>query len=242
MSTSPESNAPSDRDAFLDNFDPPEKRRPWALLFAIPVLIGLVGVGAFWYLNRDSGAVESEMPYVGTYPDKDGSALVIPNVDKNGNALPPSCYDGSKVRDGHASKEFNPKNLECPENQTVLTIPIAGPCPIEPDGAIGAPDDYTTGCYYESDEGGLSYLGHSVRGERVGAFERINELEPGQIITAGGHKYEVAEVGKYPADNMPSFLWKKGHFNLITCYLDAAADAGGKITSNVVVTLNDLKK
>lgn len=205
-------------------------------LTILALLLLLIGGGLFYFLQLDKEK-EFKPATVKELPPVSGVTLDIPNTDARGNPRCAPEYDGSTVADGHASKEYKPTDCEPVE---ILRIPIDGPCPIDPNtGVIGAPSDWTHGCSYKGEEGGLAYLGHSVRGPRTGAFERIHELQVGQLVEVEDKVYAVAAVNKFPANALPHRLWTKGHFSLITCFIDSAADAGGEITTDTVVELTD---
>ncbi|WP_341924000.1 hypothetical protein [Nocardioides psychrotolerans] len=206
------------------------------LALAVLVLV-LVGGSAYLLFWEDEPVAPGNGATVAQAPPPTGTVLWIPNVNEQDNERCAPAYDGSTVVDGRADKKYRPTACE---PVPVLAIPIDGPCPVDPNnGVIGAPSDWTHGCSYQHDKGGLAYLGHSVRGPRAGAFEYIHELRPGQEVMVDDFEYTVVSVNKFRADGLPQRLWAKGHFSLITCFMDASADAGGEITTNTVVELTD---
>lgn len=203
-------------------------------LIALLILL-LLGGATYYLLNRPNETPRAAT--VQTPPKLKGSVLELPNTAPDGSKRCAPEYNGSVVRDGFATKKYKPGACE---RVGILEIPINGACPIAPGtGVIGAPSNWLEGCSYKHKEGGVAYLGHSVRGPAVGAFERISELQVGQKVKVDGRVYTVASVGRFPADNLPSRLWQKGHFSLITCYISAQADAGGPILADDVVELTD---
>lgn len=123
-----------------------------------------------------------------------------------------------------------------------MTVPLVSePCPIEPDGSIGAPNDYTEACLYTHDQGGQAVLSHSVRGPREGVFDHLAEIPVGSPVTIAGTEYRVASVDVYPADALPSSIWQKGRLSLITCTLQAihAENPKAPFTHTTVVTLEE---
>lgn len=207
-------------------------------LTIVVLLLLLAGAAGYYFLSKDDEP--SQGPGTATVeqlPAPEGVVLTLPNTDADGNERCAPEYDGSTVDNGTASKKYKPTDCK---PVAILEIPIDGPCPIDPNtGVIGAPSDWTRGCSYKGEEGGMAYLGHSVRGPRVGAFERIHELQPGQLVKVDEKVFKVVAVNKFRADNLPHRLWTKNHFSLITCYIDAAAEAGGEITQDTVVELTD---
>lgn len=210
------------------------KKTARAVAVLVLALIGTFAYQLFWQDepgNPGNGAV------VATLPPPTGTVLIIPNTNARGNERCAPTYDGSTVVNGTADRRYRPTGCE---PAPVLRIPIDGACPIDPNnGVIGAPSDWTHGCSYQHDEGGLAYLGHSVRGRRVGAFEHLHELRPGQEVMVDDVVYTVVTVNRFRADGLPQRLWAEGHFSLITCFIDATANAGGEITTNTVVELTD---
>lgn len=202
------------------------------------LIMGLIGGGYIFLNNKDKAVLTPEEQTVLKLPAASGVILELPNLDQNGR---PKCvpkYDGSEVVDGTASAKFDAEKLKC-EPVKVLEIPISGPCPVGADGVIGAPNDWTTGCSHSTEEGGRMYLGHSVRGPRTGAFEHIHELQVGQKVKVEDRVFKVISVSKVPTSQLPTRIVKKNHFSLVTCFMDANADAGGEVTLDTVVELTD---
>lgn len=123
-----------------------------------------------------------------------------------------------------------------------LTVPIvSSSCPIEKDGSIGAPRDYTTACIYNAPEGGQAVLSHSVRGPRTGVFDNLAQIPVGSQVTINGHTYTVDRVDIFAADELPQYLWEKGHLSLITCTLEPIhdVDPSAPWSKTTVVTLKE---
>lgn len=211
-------------------------RKPLILVAVLALIAGLLGAG--FYIK---GASEPEAPplTVERMPDLTGVNLTIPFTDEFGKALCKPVYDGAEIENGEADKKYEPGTCE-PVTELKLDIPLNGKCPINEDGSIDAPSDYTTACSHADKRGGVAFLGHSVRGPRMGALERIHLLKEGDIVRVGDDTYQVAKVGRWPASNLPDRLWDKGHVSLITCFLDAKAEIGGEIVQDTVVELTDV--
>ena len=172
------------------------------------------------------------------------SPLVVKEIPKTVSGLSIKIPDAQRSTGSLCVTPYNEDQSKAEKEQCavkpVLTITIDGSCPIEKDGSIGAPSDWTLGCEYRDKRGGVAYLGHSVHGPIVGAFEKIGLLEKGDLVEVGGLKYQVALVSKFPASALPNRLWEKNHISLITCFEGAAQDAGAEVTQDVVVELTDV--
>lgn len=211
------------------------KRKPIVLIVALIIIAGLIGTGLFIKYRVDVAAPNLTVEKA---PSLTGVNLTIPFTDEQGQPLCKPVYDGSTQANRDAGQPR--KKVGCDLiTKLQLDVPLNGQCPIAEDGSIGAPSDYTTACSYEDERGGIAFLGHSVRGPRMGALERIHLLSPGDVVKVGDQTYKVANVGRYPASNLPNRFWQKGHLSLVSCFIDGKADAGGSITTDTVVELTD---
>lgn len=204
--------------------DPMRKRHVIIAVSAL-VVIGLIVAG--WALSRQRGpAIVDDVPKVDTpVTVTNGMTLTLPNTDREGKPMPVPRYESD------------------PEDKAaVLNVPLVeGPCQIEPDGSIGAPDDYTTACLFNHARGGQAILSHSVRGPRTGVFDRLAEVAVGSEVTIEGRHYKVARVDIFPADAIPEYVWEKGRLSLITCTLQPKHDDDPKApwTHTTVVSLTE---
>lgn len=212
--------------------DQNSRTKLWSILAILAVVAGGLG---YHFLSRP-GTPHKEQITVKELPPLSGAELIVPNLDESGDPLSKTCYDGSEIVDGKASKKYDPK--ACQGVATELVIPVVGDCPIEEDGAIGAPSDYTTACSHADERGGMAYLAHSVRGPRVGALERIGLLKQGDSVTVDGKPYTVETVSFYPTTKIPNRTWGPNKFSLITCLIGPKQDAGGEIVQDIVVELS----
>lgn len=212
-----------------------KKLKALVLVGALAVAFGGGGFLASQYLTQEDEL--QTIPVVEELPQLwEGSTITIPNVNYSGNPRYTPEYDGTDPQDLEEDSEGKLSE----ERSETLTIPITGECPVDENNIIGAPEDYTTGCRYEAERGGVAYLGHSVRGPRTGAFERVAELEVGDKVLIDDREFEVARVSDFPVDKLPDYLWNPGVLSLVTCTIDSQSDAGGDWTTDTVVSLKEV--
>lgn len=205
-------------------------KKKLALLLAFLVVIGAAIGGTVWFMNKDKNKPIQPIPGASAPELTKGIILKVPK----------GSQQVSQYKEGiHPSNVGELKPTPIKGSEDIFKIEIDGPCPIKKDGHIDAPADWTKGCYYQDKRGGLAFLGHSVRGPVVGAFELINTLKPGQQVIVGEKKYKVVRAGSFPNDKLPNYLWQKGRVSLITCTDSADMEAKGKWTHDTVVSLTD---
>lgn len=206
------------------------------VIIVLSVLLAavLATVGIVW-LNSENND-DSYLPKVEKLPeDWKGASIIVNNTDRSGNPLPVPIYDNSDPLDDSAVNNEQPYSDEV---AATFEVPIVGECEVR-GNTIEPPQNYLTGCWWQSADGGIMYTGHAVRGPRVGAFEKLAELNEGEIVTISGIDYKISDKMNVSNKKLPDFIMREGVLSLVTCLTDPKADAGGEFTHNVIMTLEN---
>lgn len=165
-----------------------------------------------------------------------GATINIDNTDTSGNPLPVPVYDESDPLDPDAID--NPQKYS-DETANELRIPIVGECEMK-GNTIEPPRNYLHGCWWQHEDGGIIYSGHSVSGPRVGTFEIIAQMDEGDELTIEGKRYKIGAKMIVSNKKLPDFIWNEGMFSIVTCYITPEVDRTGVYTHNVVMTLEEV--
>lgn len=215
---------------------PERKNNKNIFLILLAALLALgVGIGGtVWFMS--DGKKDDPLPKVKQLPDDwKGASIMVDNTDRSGNPLPIPVYDGSDPLDEDSID--NPQQYS-EEKAASFKVPIVGECKVN-NNVIEPPSNYLHGCWWQSPDGGIQYTGHSVRGPRVGAFEKLAELKVGEIVEISGVQYKIAKKMNVSNEKLPNFIMQDGVLSLVTCLTDPLVDEGGEFTRNVIMILEN---
>ena len=130
------------------NPQPAPRRNRASIITAVIIAVGLVAAAALWANNLGIIDLSGRPP---AKPIPIGSAIIVPDNQDAGLQQPPAGEDGD-FADGLEPAYEDPddmgqyRNVDA-QGRVTYTIPIDGECPIEPNGMIGAPNNYRHACY-----------------------------------------------------------------------------------------------